>query len=97
VCTAIYCTFTGHGIVLKGMVWYYRSGDANRLTTEHTGVGVTKKAKVKAYHIMLRGFARDHYYTNLRHVAQTLPFDQLCNATRNYFKRPKYRRLVLKK
>jgi hypothetical protein len=36
VCTAIYCTFTGHGIVLKGMVWYYRSGDANGLTTEHT-------------------------------------------------------------
>jgi hypothetical protein len=36
VCTAIYCTFTGHGIVLKGMVWYYRSSDANGLTTEHT-------------------------------------------------------------
>jgi hypothetical protein len=39
VCTAIYCTFTGYGIVLKGMVWYYRSGDANGLTTEHTAPG----------------------------------------------------------
>jgi hypothetical protein len=42
VCTAIYYTFTGHGIVLKGMVWYYRSGDANGLTTEHTGGGVSR-------------------------------------------------------
>jgi hypothetical protein len=28
-------------------------------------VGVTKEAKAKAYPIMLRGLARDHYYTNL--------------------------------
>jgi hypothetical protein len=60
-------------------------------------VGVTKEAKAKAYPIMLQGLARDHYYTNLRRVAQTLPFDQLCNATRNYFEGPEYRRSVLNK
>jgi hypothetical protein len=38
-------------------------------------VSVTEEAKAKAYPIMLQGLARDHYYTNLRRVAQTLPFD----------------------
>ena len=33
---AIYCTFTGHGIVLKGTVQYYCSGDANGLTIGNT-------------------------------------------------------------
>jgi hypothetical protein len=46
VCTAIYCTFTGHGIVLKGMVWYYRSGDANGLTTEHTDFMVVRLERI---------------------------------------------------
>ena len=32
----IYHTFTGHGIVLKDVVWYYCSGDANGLTIGNT-------------------------------------------------------------
>jgi hypothetical protein len=59
--------------------------------------GVTKEAKAKAYLIILQGLARDHYYTNLRRVAQTLPFDQLYNTTQNYCKRPEYQRSVLNK
>ena len=39
--TAIYCTFTGHGIVLKGVVQYYRSGDANGLTIANTDYSKT--------------------------------------------------------
>ena len=45
---AIYCTFTGHGIVLKGTVQYYRSGDANGFITEHTDLG-GKKTKGDFY------------------------------------------------
>jgi hypothetical protein len=60
-------------------------------------VSVTKEAKAKAYPIILQGLAYDHYYTNLQRVAQTLPFNQLCNATQNYFKGPKYQRSVLNK
>ena len=53
-CAAIYCTFTGHGIVLKGMVWYYRSGDANGLTTEHTGhIRYRQRLAVRILHIIL--------------------------------------------
>ena len=44
---------------------------------------------------MLRGLALDHYYTNLKNVTLTLSFDQICNATYNYFKGPKYRHGIL--
>jgi len=44
---------------------------------------------------MLRGLALDHYYTNLKNVSLTLLFNQIYNATRNYFKGPKYRRGIL--
>jgi len=36
---------------------------------------VPQEAKVKAYPIMLRGLALDHYYTNLKNVTLTLSFD----------------------
>jgi len=44
---------------------------------------------------MLRGLALDHYYTNLKNVTLTLLLDQICDAIRNYFKGPKYRRGIL--
>jgi hypothetical protein len=74
VCTAIYCTFTGHGIVLKGMVWYYRSGDANGLTTEHTAPAYCEKPRegsiipdiAAAYiHINDWAFLNSHGYVNI--------------------------------
>src|SRR6266516_285391 len=56
---------------------------------------VPQEAKVKAYPTMLRGLALDHYYTNSKNVAQVLSFDQICDATRNYFEGPEYRRGIL--
>jgi hypothetical protein len=56
---------------------------------------VPEEAKVKAYPTMLRGLALDYYYTNLKNVAQTLSFDQICDATRHYFEGPEYRRGIL--
>ena len=46
---------------------------------------------------MLRGLALDHFYTNLKNVAQAqaFSFEQICNRTRQYFKGPKYRREIL--
>ena len=44
---------------------------------------------------MLRGLALDHYYTNLKNVTLTLLLNQICDATRNYFEGPKYRRSIL--
>ena len=55
------------------------------------------EAKIKAYPTMISNLALDHYYTNLRNVAKSLPFDQLCNSTWHYFEGPKYRRTVLSK
>ena len=57
---------------------------------------IPQDAKTKAYPIMLCGLALDHYYTNLKNVTQTSSFDQICNATRNYFEGPKYRRGILR-
>jgi hypothetical protein len=37
--TVIYHTFTGYAKVLYCMVWYYCSGDANRITTGNTAHG----------------------------------------------------------
>jgi hypothetical protein len=54
-------------------------------------------AMAKAYPTMLSSLALDHYYTNIRNTAQTLPFHQLCNATRNFFEGPEYRRSILNK
>ena len=56
---------------------------------------VPQEAKVKAYPTMLRGLALDHYYTNLKNVTLTLSLDQICDATRNYFEGPEYRRGIL--
>jgi len=44
---------------------------------------------------MLRGLILNHYYINLKNVTLTLLFNQIYNATRNYFKGPKYRRSIL--
>ena len=44
---------------------------------------------------MLRGLALDHYYTNLKSNPFGVTFDKLCEATRNYFEGPEYRRDIL--
>jgi len=44
---------------------------------------------------MLRGLVLNYYYTNLKNVTLTLLFNQICDAIRNYFKGPKYRRSIL--
>ena len=44
---------------------------------------------------MLRGLVLDYYYTNLKNVTITLLFNQICDATYYYFKKPKYRRSIL--
>ena len=54
-----------------------------------------QEAKVKAYPIILRGLALNHYYTNLKNITLTLLFNQIYNATHNYFKGPKYRQSIL--
>lgn len=56
---------------------------------------VPQEAKDKAYSMMLRGLALDHYYTNLKNTTQTPSFDQVCDATRCYFEGPEYRRSIL--
>src|SRR6266536_1504406 len=49
----------------------------------------------QAYSTMLHGLALDHYYTNRKNVTQTISFEQMCNATRNYFEGPEHKRNVL--
>ena len=44
---------------------------------------------------MLRSLALDHYYTNLKNRPAAVPFEQVCNATRNYFEGPEYKRSIL--
>ena len=50
----------------------------------------------QAYSTMLRRLALNHYYTNLKNNPLSVSFNQLCNATRNYFKGPEYKRGILK-
>ena len=44
---------------------------------------------------MLRGLALDHYYTNRKNASYTLPFEQMCYATRSYFEGAEHKRNVL--
>ena len=44
---------------------------------------------------MLRGLALNHYYTNLKSNPIGVSFNKLCEATRNYFKGPEYKRNIL--
>ena len=53
--------------------------------------------KSKAYSLMLKGQALDHFFTNLRSTTATVPFNDLCNSTRNYFETTEYRRSQLNK
>src|SRR6266576_2639233 len=61
----------------------------------YSRANIPQEAKAKAYPIILRGLALNHYYTNLKNVTITLLFDQIYNATYHYFKGPKYRRGIL--
>jgi len=49
----------------------------------------------QAYSTMLRGLALDHYYTNRKNASYTLPFEQMCCATRSYFEGAEHKRNVL--
>ena len=69
----------------KFTIFYYLYSRAN----------ISQEVKVKAYPIILRGLALDHYYTNLKNITITLSFNQICDATCHYFKGPKYRRGIL--
>ena len=44
---------------------------------------------------MLRSLALDYYYTNLKNRPTAISFEQVYNATRNYFKGYKYKRSIL--
>jgi len=59
-----------------------------------TKATLPKVALAQAYSTMLRGLALDHYYTNLKNNGAT-SFEQMHQATRNYFKGPEYKRKVL--
>ena len=56
---------------------------------------IPKQEFSQAYSTMLRGLALDHYYTNLKSNPLSAPFDKLCEATRNYFEGPEYKRNIL--
>ena len=43
---------------------------------------------------MLCGLALNHYYTNHKNVTQTISFEQMYNATHNYFKGPKHKHIL---
>ena len=49
----------------------------------------------QAYLTMLRSLALDYYYTNLKNRPTAISFEQVYNATRNYFKGSKYKRSIL--
>ena len=57
--------------------------------------GIPLNLRYKAYPRMLRGLAKDHYFSNLRTSYQTLNLEQLCTATREYFEGDEYRRKIL--
>src|SRR6202021_1919224 len=60
-----------------------------------TKAAIPKVALAQAYSTMLKGMALDHYYTNPKN-SRTTSFEQMHQATRNYFEGPEYRRKVLR-
>jgi hypothetical protein len=60
-------------------------------------VDIPDTIKAKAYPMMLRGLALDHYYSSIKGAISTynLSFNQVCESTRNYFEGPEYKRGVL--
>lgn len=57
-------------------------------------VGIPQEAKIKGFPTMLRGIALNFYYEN---KATYTTFDSICNAIRNHFEGPEYKRGVLTK
>jgi len=57
-------------------------------------VNIPQEAKIKGFPIMLRGITLNFYYKNK--VTYTT-FNSICNAIRNYFKGPEYKRGILAK
>ena len=55
-------------------------------------VGIPQEAKIKGFPTMLRGIALNFYYRN---KATYVTFNGICNAIRNHFEGPKYKRGVL--
>jgi hypothetical protein len=60
-------------------------------------VGIPKSLRNKAYHRMLRGLARQHYFTNMKNDSQIPTLEQLCDATRNFFEGEEYHRRMLER
>jgi len=56
---------------------------------------IPKQEFSQAYSTTLRGLALNHYYINLKSNPLSVPFNKLCEATRNYFKGPEYKRNIL--
>ena len=57
-------------------------------------VDIPQKAKIKDFPTMLQSIALDFYYEN---KATYTTFDSICNAVRNHFEGPEYKRGVLTK
>jgi hypothetical protein len=57
-------------------------------------VDIPQEAKIKGFPTMLRSIALDFYYEN---KATYTTFDDICNAVRNHFEGPEYKRGVLTK
>ena len=57
-------------------------------------ISIPQEAKIKGFPTMLRGIALDFYYGN---KATYTTFDSICNAIRNHFKGPEYKRRILTK
>jgi hypothetical protein len=51
----------------------------------------------KAFSVMLKGEAFQHFLTNQRNTTVQVPFENLCKATRDYFETPEYKRNQLNK
>ena len=55
-------------------------------------VGIPQEAKIKGFPIILHGITLDFYYGN---KATYTTFNSICNAIRNHFKGPEYKRGIL--
>jgi len=55
-------------------------------------VGIPQEAKIKGFPTMLYGITLNFYYEN---KATYTTFNDICNAVRNYFKGPEYKRGIL--
>lgn len=53
-------------------------------------VKITGQGLIQAYSAMLTGDARNHYFTNISNNLEGRTFEEITNATRNYFEGPEH-------